>query len=47
MEDMADLAVAFMRELPPGEFPYLIEHIHQHLAVRPADDGASSSSAST
>jgi AcrR family transcriptional regulator len=39
MEDMADLAVAFMRELPPGEFPYLVEHIHQHLAPSAADDG--------
>jgi len=38
MEDMADLAVAFMRELPAGEFPYLIEHIHQHLAPSAADD---------
>jgi AcrR family transcriptional regulator len=31
-EDMADFAAAFIRELPADEFPYLVEHIHQHLA---------------
>jgi hypothetical protein len=38
-EDMADFAATFLRELPAGEFPYLAEHIRQHLA--PSGDAES------
>jgi len=33
-----DLATAVLQELSDAEFPYLIEHIHQHLEA-PAGDG--------
>lgn len=29
--DLAGLAERFLRELPADEYPYLIEHLHQHL----------------
>jgi len=32
-EDIAGFAETFLRELPSGEFPYLAEHIRQHLAA--------------
>jgi AcrR family transcriptional regulator len=34
-----DLATAVLQELSENEFPYLIEHIHQHLEA-PGNDGA-------
>jgi hypothetical protein len=40
-DELPDLAVAFISELPEGEFPYLIEHVEQHLKERsPENDGA-------
>jgi AcrR family transcriptional regulator len=38
-DDMADFAATFLGELPAGEFPYLAEHIRQHLA--PSSNGDS------
>jgi AcrR family transcriptional regulator len=37
--DLADLAAGFLRDASVDEFPYLIEHVHQHLAA--GRDGAS------
>lgn len=37
-ESLPDLATRFMSTLPADEFPYLIEHIHQHLAPRPPSE---------
>ena len=37
--DLADLAAGFLRDTSTDEFPYLIEHVHQHLAA--GRDGAS------
>jgi AcrR family transcriptional regulator len=40
-ETLPDLATGFLASLPDGAFPYLVEHIHQHLAERdPEDEGA-------
>jgi len=36
--DIADLAAGFLRDTSANEFPYLIEHVHQHLAA--GRDGA-------
>ena len=36
--DIADLAAGFLRDTSVDEFPYLIEHVHQHLAA--GRDGA-------
>jgi AcrR family transcriptional regulator len=33
-EELPDLAATFLKELPDGEFPYLVEHVHQHLKER-------------
>ena len=39
-EELDELAVGFLREIPADEYPYVIEHAHQHL--EPASpDGAS------
>jgi AcrR family transcriptional regulator len=38
-KDFADLAASFLRELRAGDYPYLAEHVEQHLAA-PNDDGA-------
>ncbi|MDX6414952.1 MAG: hypothetical protein QOH23_2362 [Gaiellaceae bacterium] len=38
-EDLGDLAATFLRTLPVDEFPYLVEHVQQHLA--PRDDAVS------
>jgi AcrR family transcriptional regulator len=38
-DDVPDLADTVLRELPTDEFPYLIEHVHQHLEA-PSGDGA-------
>jgi AcrR family transcriptional regulator len=40
-ETLPDLAETFIRGLPVDEFPYLVEHVHQHLWERsPDDEGA-------
>jgi AcrR family transcriptional regulator len=40
-EELPDLAATFLRELPVDEFPYLVEHVHQHLKDRnPEDEGS-------
>jgi AcrR family transcriptional regulator len=35
--ELADLAKGFLKELPEDEFPYMVEHVHQHIraATRP------------
>jgi hypothetical protein len=37
VEDARQLAASFLRELPEDEFPYLLEHIRQHLDAPPGD----------
>ncbi len=37
-EDLSDLAADFLRELPADEFPFLAEHVEQHLETRSGDD---------
>jgi hypothetical protein len=40
-EKLPELAAAFLRDLPADEYPYLVEHVHQHLKERsPDDEGA-------
>ncbi|MDQ5840451.1 MAG: TetR/AcrR family transcriptional regulator C-terminal domain-containing protein, partial [Chloroflexota bacterium] len=40
-EDLATLATAFLEQLSEDEFPYVAEHVHQHLKPRdPTDPGA-------
>jgi AcrR family transcriptional regulator len=40
-EDLPDLAIDFVSALPVDEFPYLVEHVHQHLQERePENVGA-------
>lgn len=40
-EKLPDMAATFLRELPADEYPYLAEHVHQHLAERdPEDEGS-------
>jgi len=36
--ELPDLAVAFLEDLPVDEFPYLVEHVHQHLKARKPED---------
>ena len=39
-EDLARLATAFMAQLPADEFPYMAEHVQQHLRPRgPEEEG--------
>jgi AcrR family transcriptional regulator len=37
--DLGDIAADFLRRLPATDYPYLAEHVEQHLAA-PAGDGA-------
>jgi len=37
-ETLPDLAASFAKELPAGEYPYVIEHLHEHLKDRRPDD---------
>jgi hypothetical protein len=38
--ELASLATGFLLSLPADAFPYLEEHVHQHLLPRdPADEG--------
>ena len=40
-EKLPDMAATFLRELPGDEYPYLVEHVHQHLKEpSPEDEGA-------
>ena len=40
-DELPDLAARFLREVSADEFPYLIEHLHEHLKERsPLDEGA-------
>lgn len=39
-DELADLASTFLRQLPVDQFPYLAEHIEQHLGVPGADDAS-------
>jgi AcrR family transcriptional regulator len=40
-EDLVALATAFLKEFPTDQYPYLTEHIQQHLKERlPDDEGA-------
>ena len=40
-EDLRTLAASFLEEFPAAEYPYLTEHIHQHLKERRPDDEGS------
>lgn len=40
-EQLPQLAESFISSLPDGEFPWLIEHVHQHLKKRSLDDEGS------
>jgi hypothetical protein len=33
-ENLEDLAANFLRQLPEGEYPDFVEHVHQHLEPR-------------
>jgi len=35
--DLADFAASFLRELPAGDYPYLTEHVEQHLTAASGD----------
>jgi AcrR family transcriptional regulator len=37
-EDLPQLGATFLRELPAGEYPYLVEHVEQHLMESKPDD---------
>jgi AcrR family transcriptional regulator len=40
-ETLPDLATTFLRELPADEYPYIVEHVQEHLKKRnPDDEGA-------
>jgi AcrR family transcriptional regulator len=40
-EDLQALATSFLEEFPAAEYPYLTEHLHEHLKERrPDDEGA-------
>ena len=38
-EELAGLATAFLERLPAGEYPYFVEHVHQHLEPRKGEKG--------
>ncbi len=38
VEELRDLAATFLRELPVDEYPYLAEHVEQHLTESSHDD---------
>jgi AcrR family transcriptional regulator len=35
--DLSDLAAEFLRQVPASDYPYLVEHVEQHLAETGAD----------
>jgi AcrR family transcriptional regulator len=40
-DELPALAAGFLERMPADEYPYLIEHVHQHLAERDPDDEGS------
>jgi len=36
-EELVDMAEGFLREIPPAEYPYVIEHAEQHVAPSSPD----------
>jgi AcrR family transcriptional regulator len=38
-EELKGLATSFLEQLPAGEYPYFVEHVHQHLEPRHGDKG--------
>ena len=40
-EDLPDLAAAFLEDVPVTEFPYLVEHVEQHLQESSPDNPGS------
>ena len=40
-DDISDLAAGFLRELPADQFPYLIEHVQQHMKPPPPEGNPS------
>jgi len=38
MENLAAMATAFVEGLPPGEYPYIVEHVGEHLKPHPPED---------
>ena len=40
-DELRSMAAAFVTELPAGQYPYLVEHIDQHLGERSPDDEGS------
>jgi AcrR family transcriptional regulator len=40
VEELEELAAAFLRDFPADEYPDLAEHIRQHMEPRDDDDGA-------
>ncbi len=40
-EKLPDLAAAFLEQVPVAEFPYLVEHVEQHLTERSPDNPGS------
>jgi hypothetical protein len=41
--DLTGLAESFLRDFPVGEFPYLMEHVRQHVTDRPQGKATTSS----
>ena len=37
-ETLPGLATAFLSQLPADEYPYVVEHVHQHLKQRSPDE---------
>jgi AcrR family transcriptional regulator len=40
-EELPAMAAGFLERMPADEYPYLVEHVHQHLAERDPDDEGS------
>ena len=40
-EDLPGLAAGFLRDLSPGDLPYLVEHVQQHFEERAPDNPGS------
>jgi hypothetical protein len=43
IDDTANQRESFLRDFPVGEFPYLMEHVRQHVADRPQGKATTSS----
>jgi AcrR family transcriptional regulator len=39
-EELEQMAARFLQDLPEGEYPYLVEHVRQHVEPRPEHEGA-------